>query len=81
MLGNVAEWVSDDYGDAAYKALRWDAKDPEYASGNSNEVRKVVRGGSWASEATDVRVSARAYRPRAYAGPDVGFRCVWKKPN
>jgi formylglycine-generating enzyme required for sulfatase activity len=75
-LGNVEEWVADDYADKTYDApIR--AVDIEHRTGSSTDRRKVVRGGSWKSPARDVRVSARGWRDAAYRGDDIGFRCIW----
>jgi formylglycine-generating enzyme required for sulfatase activity len=78
-LGNVEEWVADDYADKTYDTpIR--AVGTEHRTGSSTDHRKVVRGGSWKSPARDVRVSARAWRDADYRGDDVGVRCIWSAP-
>jgi formylglycine-generating enzyme required for sulfatase activity len=75
-LGNVAEWVADDYGDETYRGS-YSVVDPMHRTGSSLNRRKVVRGGSWLSPARAIRVSARGWRESSYKGHDVGVRCVW----
>ena len=57
MLGNVMEYCSDWYAEDAYSALQDGAVDPK---GPASGVEHVVRGGSYASDAADVRSAARA---------------------
>lgn len=67
MLGNVWEWVADRYG--PYQGST-DPKGPSYGS------LRVMRGGSWNSDESVIRVSVRhSYGPQ-YRDPGVGFRCV-----
>jgi formylglycine-generating enzyme required for sulfatase activity len=76
MAGNVAEWCEDAYF-PSYKILKQAAQNlitPKYQ--NQNEPRKIVRGGSWASDAFFIGVGVRDYRPSKSASPRVGFRCV-----
>jgi formylglycine-generating enzyme required for sulfatase activity/class 3 adenylate cyclase len=69
MGGNVEEWVSDcwhpTYQGAPKTSASWDA--PQCRE-------SVLRGGSWKSEADEVRVSARAHYERAVRYPTHGFR-------
>lgn len=72
MAGNVAERVLDRYG-SGYDASR-ERVDPEGpASGNT----RVLRGGSYRSPPSALRVSARAAIGDDEARPDVGLRCVY----
>jgi formylglycine-generating enzyme required for sulfatase activity len=70
MLGNVAEWVEDWYGAAFAGAETTDPKGP--ASGRE----RVVRGGSWFNQATELRVSARDQLTPDATSDRVGFRIV-----
>ena len=76
MHGNVAEWCNDFHSPKAYEAAG--AADPRGPAGGEE---RVLRGGSWASDADGCRSSARASEPPGLA--DVcfgyeayGFRCV-----
>jgi formylglycine-generating enzyme required for sulfatase activity len=75
--GNVAEWCNDFYAVDYYQ--KSPAKNPRGpATGN----KKVVRGGSWNSRASDCRSSYRSSENPAYADVCIGyydvygFRCV-----
>jgi formylglycine-generating enzyme required for sulfatase activity len=75
MHGNVAEWCNDYYAD------RYDAAASENPRGPASGSARVLRGGSWMSDADDCRCSARHSEPPGLA--DVcfgyeayGFRCV-----
>ena len=57
MLGNVMEYCSDWYAEDAYGALQDGAVDPK---GPAEGTEHVVRGGSYASDASEVRSAARA---------------------
>jgi len=72
LAGNVREWVADFYGEG------WYAESPEEdpAGPETGELR-VVRGGSWASPAVDLRVSNRQALPPDTRSPVVGFRCAF----
>jgi formylglycine-generating enzyme required for sulfatase activity len=65
--GNVLEWTADFYG--PYPAE--DVSDPPGAS--SGETR-VIRGGSWQTEAANTRCAARSTRAPDRRDSDVGFR-------
>ncbi len=55
MLGNVAEFCSDWY------APEYPAAETENPAGPADGTEKVVRGGSFMSDAADVRCAARDY--------------------
>ncbi len=70
-LGNVWEWCADHseyspppYGDS-------ELLDPVVTTG----PKRVIRGGSWADQARDVRAACRiALHPGIFGGSDLGFR-------
>ncbi len=73
MLGNVREWVLDRY----YKQYYLNAP----ATGDVDQpivsnATGVTRGGSWASEASGLRVSRRAEAETDAADPTIGWRCA-----
>jgi formylglycine-generating enzyme required for sulfatase activity/tRNA A-37 threonylcarbamoyl transferase component Bud32 len=80
MLGNVAEWVEDDYGETSYSLVSGGASDPPAHLSGVARVPKVVRGGSWGSRAREVRASARGTQAPDAGSVFVGFRCVWNAP-
>lgn len=79
MAGNVAEWTSSIYNDAASayvstinpsfnKAVR--KGDPDY------NKKRVVKGGSWKDIGFFLQNSARSYEYPDSARSSIGFRCV-----
>jgi formylglycine-generating enzyme required for sulfatase activity len=58
MLGNVAEFCSDYYSPTAYNAYKGLAVNPR---GPKKGKEHVIRGGSFKSDARDVRSAARDY--------------------
>ncbi|MDR1584488.1 MAG: SUMF1/EgtB/PvdO family nonheme iron enzyme [Prevotellaceae bacterium] len=56
MLGNVMEYCSDWYSETAYSETPGEVTDPK---GPENGTEHVVRGGSFASDAKDVRAASR----------------------
>jgi serine/threonine protein kinase/formylglycine-generating enzyme required for sulfatase activity len=72
LSGNVWEWVTDWYGAGYY------AEAPEESPGGPAEGElRVVRGGSWASAAVELRTSNRHALPPDTRSPVVGFRCAF----
>lgn len=69
MAGNVWEWVQDRYGN-------YDAGNLKNPSGPNSGSERVIRGGSWGSDAESIRSSNRfsTSPDRFYA--NLGFRCV-----
>ncbi|MFN9134647.1 MAG: formylglycine-generating enzyme family protein, partial [Planctomyces sp.] len=67
MHGNVREWCSDWYGSYG-KSAEVDPAGP--ASGSS----RVVRGGGWDDEPSNVRAGYRYVFDPGYRGNDIGFR-------
>ena len=68
-VGNVAEWCQD--GLWRYGPDR--LTDP---LGMTSSAVRVARGGDWASPASDLRVSARAFYKPTERSPKIGFRCI-----
>ena len=71
MAGNVAEWVQDAYTNS-YSSLP--KLNPVYR--DSTENRRVVRGGSWASNQFYIGVGVRKAQPMDEGSPRIGFRCA-----
>lgn len=71
VAGNVAEWVEDAYA-PSYSAIS--GLDPVYK--DSEETRRVIRGGSWASNAFQIGVGVRDYQERDRPSARIGFRCA-----
>lgn len=81
MAGNVSEWCVDSYF-PSYKVLKMATKQlitPIYNS--PGELRKVVRGGSWASNEYFIGVGVRDYRYAAHASPRIGLRLAMEATN
>jgi formylglycine-generating enzyme required for sulfatase activity len=72
MHGNVAEWTSDWYGAYPTEDVD-DPKGPESGEG------RVVRGGSWQSDASAARCGARAVKDPTTRDPGVGFRIAGER--
>ena len=76
MLGNVAEWCNDIYGESYYSESPRD--NPR---GPSDGDTRVIRGGSWSSSGAGCRVSCRegrvaGFTDACFTGNTLGFRCV-----
>ncbi len=73
MAGNVAEWVSDRYSETYYSVSpSIDPQGPE-----SGDMR-VLRGGSWKSDAAAVSTFTRVALPPGGRSDSIGFRCAVK---
>jgi len=72
MSGNVWEWTEDNYDRNAYS--RHEHQDPVYYEGSA--VRKTTRGGSFNSDANDVRCSTRDGVQARRSNEELGFRLV-----
>jgi len=72
MAGNVSEWVASSYEPSSYdytSNMNPNVNDP-------NNMRKVVRGGSWKDIAYFLQVSSRDYEYADSARSYIGFRTV-----
>lgn len=72
MAGNVSEWVDSSYEANSYEFFS--TMNPNVSDSNNN--RKVVRGGSWKDVAFFLQVSSRDYEYSDSARSYIGFRTV-----
>jgi formylglycine-generating enzyme required for sulfatase activity len=71
MSGNLWEWVS-----SLLKSYPYDSADGREVDGVANQGQRVLRGGSWESDAALLRTTVRYSDDPHAALPDRGFRCV-----
>ncbi len=76
MAGNVWEWVADWYSEIYYETIP-----PQNPLGPEIGQSKVLRGGSWADDAPDLRVSNRLRFAPTYINFNIGFRCASSPPE
>lgn len=72
MAGNVSEWVEDAFNVASVPVV-WDLN-PTYF--DEDEMRKVVRGGSWKDVAYYLETGTRTYEFKDSTRAFIGFRNV-----
>jgi len=72
MAGNVSEWVDSSYDPASYEFMS--TMNPTV--NDKDNMRKVVRGGSWKDVAYFLQVSTRDYEYADTARSYIGFRTV-----
>lgn len=70
MHGNIADWCADYYGNYFFEKSEA-AEDPVYSAA---AAERVVRGGSWKSNAADLRSAARDHRNPNERQSDVSLR-------
>ncbi|MEZ5990407.1 MAG: formylglycine-generating enzyme family protein [Planctomycetota bacterium] len=71
MAGNVREWCADAYDDQAYATLGAGVTDPAPVT---EGMARVVRGGSWAAPAHDLRATDRDKLATSFRDDRTGFR-------
>jgi formylglycine-generating enzyme required for sulfatase activity len=74
MTGNVWEWTS-----SAYKSYPYDSGDGREDPMREN-VRRVVRGGSWLNSSDGARAAFRSYYDPGSRNFSLGFRVVCVSP-
>jgi formylglycine-generating enzyme required for sulfatase activity len=72
MAGNAEEWVQD-WLDLGYYGRTEGALDPKGPSGGN---KKVIKGGSYGSDAYRIRIATRLYGPPYAKSPYQGIRCA-----
>lgn len=72
MAGNVAEWTDSSYDPSAYEFVS--SMNPSV--GDSKNMRKVVRGGSWKDVSYFLQVGTRDFEYADTARSYIGFRTV-----
>lgn len=72
MAGNVAEWVNSSYNESSYEYMS--SINPNVD--NPDDMRKVIRGGSWKDVSYYLRVSTRDYEYADSSRSYIGFRTV-----
>jgi formylglycine-generating enzyme required for sulfatase activity len=73
MAGNALEWVYDWYDDRGYAAAMASDVDP---AGPPTGVARVLRGGSYNSDARGVRTTQRSFEFPGWSFESIGFRCA-----
>lgn len=79
MAGNVAEWTSSSYSNAANATVHDMNPDFPYMARKSDPdvlKRKVVKGGSWKDVSYYLQCGVRSYEYQYESRSYIGFRCV-----
>lgn len=79
LYGNVSEWCEDVYNPTYYRESS--AVDPHGPPNSGQDVKRVIRGGSWKSSASQSRATARQGErtgdsDACFSTDYCGFRCV-----
>ena len=79
MFGNVSEWCEDVYAPAYYRESP--VLDPTGPPNSGQDVKRVIRGGSWKSSPEACRPTARQGEKTGdsdacFSTDYCGFRCV-----
>jgi formylglycine-generating enzyme required for sulfatase activity len=73
MSGNVWEWTADWYSPGFYTTLSSDTRNPQ---GPETGTERVIRGGSWADDRYQTRLTQRFQFNPLGSDNALGFRCV-----
>jgi len=73
LAGNVAEWISDWYGESFYSTCTLNCENP---TGPADGTARVIRGGSYSDAAYYIRAADRAFQDPAAPSGLTGVRCV-----
>jgi formylglycine-generating enzyme required for sulfatase activity len=76
MAGNVREWVNDWYSETYYQSLT-SSNNP---LGPESGQYRVLRGGSWLDDDSNVRSASRNWSDPSNADGSIGFRCARSLP-
>ena len=74
MSGNVWEWVEDNWHD------NYNGAPTDGSAWQGDDVRRMLRGGSWDDGVQGARAAYRNYNGPGYQGDDTGFRLVRTLP-
>jgi formylglycine-generating enzyme required for sulfatase activity len=76
MAGNVWEWVSTIYHDYPYPVPESDEERDEWLRRDDTSNPRVMRGGSFSSQDSDLRTTTRFWNGPTLLDVSIGFRCA-----